>query len=294
MSELRSALAPHRREQRSIGLVPTMGALHEGHLSLVRAARDECDVVVVSLFVNPTQFNESGDLNAYPRDERRDATLAAEAGADILFAPPIDEVYPPGFSTTVSVAGMTEVLEGEHRGRGHFDGVTTVVAKLFNMAGPQVAYFGQKDAQQALVIRRMVRDLDIPVRITVCPTVRDPDGVALSSRNAHLSDADRDRATALHRALEALRTAVACGERNAGAARAVALAELDAAGLEPEYLELVAAGDFAPVDRIDGEVLAVVAARVGDTRLIDNELIRECSYPTTPRASFTSARTTRS
>jgi len=280
-------LSEPRRAGEAIGLVPTMGALHDGHLSLIRRARGECDVVVVSLFVNPAQFNQPGDLHSYPRDEQRDATLAAGAGADILFAPAMDEVYPPGFSTTVAVAGMTEVLEGEHRGRGHFDGVTTVVAKLFNMASPQVAYFGQKDAQQALVIQRMVRDLDIPVRIEVCRTVRDPDGLALSSRNARLSDADRERATALHRALEALRTAVAGGERNAGAARALALAELDAAGLEPEYLELVAADDLAPVDRIDGDVLAVVAARIGDTRLIDNELIQPLSTGRHPAAAGT-------
>jgi pantoate--beta-alanine ligase len=189
VSELRDALSAPRRAGDSIGLVPTMGALHDGHLSLIRRARADCDVVVVSLFVNPAQFNDAGDLSSYPRDEARDAALAAEAGADVLFAPPAEEVYPSGFSTTVSVSGLTEVLEGAHRGKQHFDGVTTVVAKLFNMAGPEVAYFGQKDAQQALVIERMARDLDIPVRIEVCPTVREPDGLALSSRNVHLTDA---------------------------------------------------------------------------------------------------------
>ena len=288
--ELRAALDEPRRAGVAIGLVPTMGALHEGHLSLIRRARSECGVVVVSLFVNPTQFNEAGDLRAYPRDEGRDAALAAEAGADILFAPAVEEVYPPGFSTTVSVAGLTEVLEGEHRGRGHFDGVTTVVAKLFNMASPDVAYFGQKDAQQALVIKRMVRDLDLPVRVEVCPTVREPDGLALSSRNAHLSDADRARATALHRALEAARAAIAHGERDPAAARAKALAKLAAAGLEPEYLELVTADGLSPVSRIDRDVLAVVAARVGDTRLIDNELIRPLSTGQHPAGSTNNGR----
>lgn len=284
VAELRGTLAEPRRAGDSIGLVPTMGALHEGHLSLIRRARADCDVVVVSLFVNPAQFNDAGDLSSYPRDAERDGALAAEAGADILFAPPVEEVYPPGFSTTVSVSGLTEMLEGEHRGRQHFDGVTTVVAKLFNMAAPEVAYFGQKDAQQALVIKRMARDLDIPVRIEVCPTVREPDGLALSSRNVHLSDAERQRATSLHRALSAARAAIAAGERNPAAARAKALAELAAAGIEPEYLELVTAGDLTPATRIDGELLAVVAARFGTTRLIDNEPVQPLSTAHKPAA----------
>jgi pantoate--beta-alanine ligase len=277
VSELRASLAEPRREGQSIGLVPTMGAFHEGHLSLIRRARADCEVVVVSLFVNPTQFNDPGDLRAYPRDEPRDAALAAESGADILFAPPPEEVYPPGFSTTVTVAGLTEVLEGAHRGRQHFDGVTTVVAKLLNMAAPDVAYFGQKDVQQARVIQRMVRDLDIPVRIELCPTVREPDGLALSSRNVHLSGEERERAAALHRALGAVRAAISDGETDPAAARVEALAELSEAGLEPEYLELVATDDLAPVERLDGDVLAVVAVRVGGTRLIDNEPIQSLS-----------------
>ena len=178
-----------------------MGALHDGHLSLIRRARATCDEVVVSLFVNPAQFNEASDLAAYPRDEARDGALAAEAGVDLLFAPALAEVYPPGFATTVHVGGVTETLEGEHRGVAHFDGVATVVTKLLNMVGPDVAFFGQKDAQQALVIRRLVRDLDLPVRIEVCPTVREADGLALSSRNVHLRGADRERALALRDAL---------------------------------------------------------------------------------------------
>ncbi len=277
VSELRVALAEPRRGGAVIGLVPTMGAFHEGHASLMRRARADCDVVVVSLFVNPTQFNQARDLDSYPRDEARDEALAAETGADYLFAPGVEEVYPPGFATTVSVAGMTEVLEGAHRGRGHFDGVTTVVTKLFNMVMPDVAYFGQKDAQQALVVRRLVSDLDIPVRIEVGPTVREPDGLAMSSRNVLLSDADRARAGSLHRALRNARNAVADGERDAVTVRERSLAELTASGIEPEYLELVSTDDLAPVQRLDREVLAVVAARVGATRLIDNELIQPLS-----------------
>ncbi len=219
VAEMRSALAPARRVEASIGLVPTMGALHDGHLSLIRRARETCDVVVVSLFVNPAQFNEGSDLADYPRDERRDAQLATEAGADYLFAPGVETVYPDGFSTTVSVDGLTATLEGAHRGRGHFDGVTTVVTKLLNMVGPDVAFFGQKDAQQALVVTKLVRDLDLPVSIEICPTVREPDGLALSSRNVRLDTAQRQRATALSRALAIAAGLIAGGERR-GARRA--------------------------------------------------------------------------
>jgi pantoate--beta-alanine ligase len=274
VAELRAMLLAHRRAGRTIGLVPTMGAFHEGHLSLMRRARRDCDVVVVSLFVNPAQFNDPADLERYPRDHGRDEALAAELGVNYLFAPSAEEVYPSGFATTVSVAGLTGSLEGAYRGRAHFDGVTTVVSKLFNMVGPDVAYFGQKDAQQALVIRRMVRDLDIPVRIEVCPTVREPDGLALSSRNAHLSPKDRARATVLHRALAAIQDAADAGERDPAILRARARAELEAAGIEPDYVELVSPDTFTPVSRIGGEVLAVLAAHVGGTRLIDNQLIQ--------------------
>src|SRR5712691_12020436 len=215
VADVRAAVSQARRARASIGLVPTMGAFHDGHLSLMRRAREQCDRVVVSLFVNPTQFNEQADLDRYPRDELRDAVLAAEAGVDFLFAPPVEQVYPPGFATTVSVAGVTESLEGAHRGPGHFDGVATVVTKLFNIVSPDVAYFGQKDAQQVVVIRQLVRDLDMPVRIEVCPIVREPDGLALSSRNVLLSGAERARATALHRALVAVQESVAAGEQDA-------------------------------------------------------------------------------
>ena len=274
VAELRAALREPRRAGQSIGLVPTMGAFHEGHLSLMRRARRDCDVAVVSLFVNPAQFNDPADLDRYPRDHQRDEALADEIGVDYLFAPPVEEVYPPGFATTVSVTGITDTLEGAHRGRSHFDGVSTVVTKLFNMVAPDVAYFGQKDAQQALVIRRLVRDLDIPVRIEVCPTVRETDGLALSSRNAHLSEADRARATALHGALVAVQDAVSEGERDPDALRARAHAVLDAAGIVPDYLELVSSDTLTPVSRVDGTVLAVLAAHVGGTRLIDNQLIQ--------------------
>jgi pantoate--beta-alanine ligase len=273
VAALREALREARRDERSIGLVPTMGALHDGHLSLIRAARAENDVVVVSLFVNPAQFNEASDLAAYPRDEARDAEEAAAAGADVLFAPPVEEVYPPGFSTTVRVSGLTEHLEGEHRGTGHFEGVATVVCKLLNMAQPDVAYFGQKDAQQAAVIRRLVRDLDIPARIAVCPTVREPDGLALSSRNVHLKGADRDRALALSKALEAAEHAVEGGERDAAAVAAAGRAAMARLGVEPEYVALVDPDDLLPVQRINGAVLVAVAARVGTTRLIDNTIV---------------------
>jgi pantoate--beta-alanine ligase len=279
VTELREALRPARREERVIGLVPTMGALHDGHLSLVRHARATCDVVVVSLFVNPAQFNDAGDLAAYPRDEERDAALVAEIGADVLFAPAPEEVYPPGFATTVHVGGLTETLEGAHRGVAHFDGVTTVVAKLLNMVGPTVAFFGQKDAQQALVVRRLVRDLDLPVRIEVRPTVREPDGLALSSRNVHLKGADRERALALRDALSAAEASLEAGERDAAALRDAALAAMRGRGVEPDYLELVRPDDLSPVSRVDGQVLVAVAASVGTTRLIDNTILNANGQP---------------
>jgi pantoate--beta-alanine ligase len=280
LADLRHALSPARRAGRTIGLVPTMGALHEGHLSLMRRARERCDVVVVSLFVNPAQFNEAADLASYPRDETTDAGVAAETGADYLFAPSAAEIYPDGFATTVTVNALTDRLEGAKRGRSHFDGVTTVVAKLLHIVGPDRAYFGQKDAQQAAVIKRMVRDLDIPVEIVVCPTVREPDGLAMSSRNALLSPAERERATALYRSLRSAERAIEEGERDTDAVLTAARRELT--DVDPEYFELVDPESFAPVrGRIAADVLAVVAARVGTTRLIDNHTI---AVPTTAHA----------
>ena len=272
VAETRAVLLPERRSGKRIGLVPTMGFFHEGHLALMRAARAESDVVVVSLFVNPTQFGPSEDLSAYPRDFERDRALAESEGVDLLFAPDAAEVYPDGFDTVVRVGGVTEALEGTSR-PGHFDGVATVVTKLFNMVGPDVAWFGQKDAQQALVIRKLVRDLNMPVRVAVAPTVREPDGLAMSSRNAYLSGADRERATALSRALAAAEQAVASGRLEAADVLSAAHAELDAAGVTPEYLELRSADDLSPAERVNGNTLLAVAARVGRARLIDNTML---------------------
>lgn len=272
--ELRSALVAARREGRAIGLVPTMGSLHEGHLSLLRAARAECDLVVMSLFVNPAQFGPGEDLERYPRDEQRDLALAAEAGVDLVYAPPVAQVYPDGFSTTVEAGDLTEVLCGDpsRRGPGHFRGVATVVAKLLNSVQPDVAYFGQKDAQQLAVIRRIVRDLDIPVRIEALPIVRESDGLAMSSRNAYLSPAERRRATTLSRALHGVeRTA---REGSLAAALEAGRRELEAAGVEPEYLEARDPESLEPVAELSGRpVLVAVAAEVGAARLIDNVLI---------------------
>lgn len=278
-AELRTAVTGAKRAGETVGLVPTMGYLHEGHLSLIRAARAECDLVVMSLFVNPTQFGPDEDLDRYPRDEERDLRLAGEAGADIVFAPAAGEVYAADAATAVEVTGpLTGVLDGdrERRGPEHFRGVTTVVAKLFNIADPDVAYFGQKDAQQAVVIRRMARDLDFPVRIQVMPTVREPDGLAMSSRNAYLEPADRERATALSRALAAAERGAREGSLTAGldAARA----ELTAAAIEPEYLDARDAETLEPVGELgERPVLVAVAARVGAARLIDNVLIQPTS-----------------
>ena len=218
VEELRAALVPDRREGLAIGLVPTMGALHEGHLSLIERAREQCDRVVVSLFVNPAQFNQGSDLEHYPRQEQRDAQLATRAGADLLFAPAVEEVYPPGFATSVEVLGVSERLEGATRGASHFRGVCTVVTKLLCMCQPDAAYFGQKDAQQVVVIRRLVRDLNLPVRIEVCPTVREPDGLAMSSRNALLDPREREQALALYWALRSIEDYAARGERHAAQA----------------------------------------------------------------------------
>jgi pantoate--beta-alanine ligase len=273
---LRAALEQPRRQGLTIGLVPTMGYLHEGHLSLLRAARAECDLVVMSLFVNPTQFGPGEDLDRYPRDEQRDLRLAGEAGVDFVYAPSVEEVYPDGSCTGVEVSGgLTDVLDGDpdRRGAQHFRGVTTVVAKLFNSVDPDVAYFGQKDAQQAAVIRRMTRDLDFPVRIKVLPTVREPDGLAMSSRNAYLSPDDRRRAVALSRALQIAERRAREDSLQVGLA--AARRELAAAGIEPEYLEACDADSLQPVTELNGRpVLVAVAARVGAARLIDNVLIR--------------------
>jgi pantoate--beta-alanine ligase len=270
---LRAVLAPARRDERAIGLVPTMGALHDGHLSLIRHARRQCDVVVVSLFVNPSQFNERADLERYPRDEERDAELAHEAGADVLFAPAVEEVYPAGFATSVEVLGVSERLEGAARGSEHFRGVATVVTKLLCIALPDLAFFGQKDAQQLVVIKRLVADLNLPVRIEALPTVREADGLAMSSRNALLDADERARALALPRALEAATELAADGERSAAVLLDAARAAMAPYGVAPEYLALVDPVTFEPVAELDGEALLALAARIGGVRLIDNALL---------------------
>ncbi len=250
IGELRDALEPMR-----VGLVPTMGAFHAGHLALFQAAREECETVVVSLFVNPAQFGAAEDLDRYPRDEQRDTQLAGEAGVDFLFAPAAAEMYPEGFGTWVEVGDVG--AESSAR-PGHFRGVATVCLKLFNIVRPQLAYFGQKDAQQAAVLGRMIRDLDLELELRILPTVRDPDGLALSSRNAYLSKEERVRALALPRGLEAGRTAHVRGSDPVAAARA------SMNGLEPDYVEVL---------DLDGITVLAAAARVGPTRLIDNVLL---------------------
>ena len=274
VAEVRTALRPARLAQRSIALVPTMGALHPGHLALIERAREECDEVVVSLFVNPAQFGDPGDLAGYPRDEDHDTVLAAEAGADLLFAPSVAELYPSGFATHVALDGpLVATFEGVHRGAGHFRGVATVVTKLLNVVQPDVALFGQKDAQQALVVRRLVADLNLPVRVEVVPTVRDHDGLALSSRNVRLDNGARGRALALPAALDAAAAAHAAGERSPAALAAAAREAMAALGVEPEYLALVDPDTLSPATTAEDPVLLVVAATVGEVRLIDNQLI---------------------
>jgi pantoate--beta-alanine ligase len=274
---LREALKPHRRDGARIGLVPTMGYFHDGHLSLMRQARQDCDVVVVSLFVNPTQFGPTEDLDSYPRDEDRDVELAALEGVDLLWTPTTEQMYPEGFASAVEFdAGLTGVLDGDpaRRGPSHFRGVTTVVAKLFNCVQPHVAYFGRKDAQQAIVIQRMVSDLDFPIEVQVLPTVREPDGLAMSSRNNYLDSGERERALAISRALTAAERVAATGERSTSALVDAVSAELRNAGIEPEYVEARDAQDLTPVAGLNGRpVLVAVAAQVGRARLIDNVVI---------------------
>ncbi|HLZ77050.1 pantoate--beta-alanine ligase [Phenylobacterium sp.] len=250
-----------------LGLAPTMGFLHAGHLSLVERARAENPTVAATIFVNPTQFGPNEDLARYPRNLPRDLALLEAAGCDLVFTPEPAEIYPSGFDTTVSVGGVTEGLEGAVR-PGHFAGVATVVAKLFNIIQPTRAYFGQKDAQQSVVIRKMVRDLNMPVEVVIAPTVREPDGLALSSRNSYLTPDQRARAPALFRALSAAKTAFDAGERDAEALRAAMGREL--AGFTIDYVSIADAETLRELDRIDGPALASLAACLGTTRLIDN------------------------
>lgn len=268
--ELRGALAVRRAGGGAIGFVPTMGALHDGHLSLVEAARARCDVVVTSIFVNPLQFGPGEDFASYPRDEARDVDRLRRAGADLVFIPTVEEMYPMGASTTISVGRIGDVLEGAHR-PGHFSGVCTIVAKLFHLVLPDVAFFGQKDAQQVAVLKKMVRDLSFGVEIAVCPTVRETDGLAMSSRNAYLPVDDRRRATVLYQALLAGRAALEAGSGFETVEKEM-LKTLEAeAGVAPDYARIVDPDTFEePGPR--GRVLLAVAARVGPARLIDNLL----------------------
>lgn len=264
-----------QREDLALGFVPTMGALHEGHLSLVHAARRECAPVVVSIFVNPKQFGPSEDLQKYPRTLDADRAALEELGVDYLFAPPAEEIYPDGFRTAVTVEGLSDRLEGRSR-PGHFRGVATVVLKLLEIVQPHSAYFGRKDAQQARVISQMARDLNLDERIVVCPIVREPDGLALSSRNAYLTGDARREATVLFRSLEAVRHAIESGEK--GAARFLEIAR-DVLAKEPrvavDYIEVVDAETLQPVMSLRGNCYVLIAAIVGGTRLIDNALVEQ-------------------
>jgi pantoate--beta-alanine ligase len=268
--QLWEALEPARRRGEKIALVPTMGALHEGHLSLVRAAKAECDYTVVTIYVNPSQFAPGDDLQRYPRTLQADLDALAGSGADLAFAPSDEALYRPGHSTWVEPPSVAGPLEGRCR-PGHFRGVATIVLKLFNLVQADVAYFGQKDYQQALVIRQMVRDLDVPIEIRICPTVRDSDGLALSSRNAYLSPEARRRATVLWQSLQAAQELVAEGQRDASTiVRRMRDVILTAEDAEIDYVALVDPDSLAPVDRLSGRTLAALAVRIENTRLIDN------------------------
>ncbi|QQO46752.1 pantoate--beta-alanine ligase [Paracoccus sp. MC1862] len=269
LAELRAITARWRSEGATIAVVPTMGALHDGHLSLVRAALSRADRVVVTLFVNPRQFNSTADLAAYPRTEGEDAAKLGPTGAHLLYAPAAGEIYPPGFATTVSVHGVTEGLCGAHR-PGHFDGVATVVAKLFLQTGADVAFFGEKDFQQLQVVRRMARDLDIPIEVIGCGTVREGDGLALSSRNLRLSAAERAVAPKLAAALFRAARALSGGQAAAPVLAAARAAILAAGFREIEYLELRAEDDLSPLTRADRPARLLAAAWLDDVRLIDN------------------------
>jgi pantoate--beta-alanine ligase len=272
---LRAAVAQARQQGKTIGIVPTMGALHAGHLSLVEACRRECGFTIVTIFVNPTQFGPGEDFQRYPRDLPADLALLAPYEVNVVFAPSPEEIYRPGHQTEVSVPQLAQRLEGARR-PGHFRGVATVVLKLFNLATPDVAFFGQKDYQQTLVVRRMVDDLDLPLTIRVCPTVREADGLAMSSRNAYLSPSERKSALVLHRGLRLASELVAAGECDA----AVVLQAMrhlieQEPGVQLEYVALADPETLADMARVQGPVVALVAARVGKTRLIDNVRLGE-------------------
>lgn len=270
---MKEASRQSREESHLIGLVPTMGALHEGHLSLVRRARQECSRAYASIFVNPKQFGPKEDFAKYPRAFESDSAQFAELGVDAVFAPSPEEMYPDGFSTYVTVEGISERLEGRSR-PGHFRGVSTVVLKLFKIVQPDFAYFGRKDAQQVCVLQQMVRDLNLSVQIVVCPIVREPDGLALSSRNAYLNSEERSAATVLHRALQAARAQIAAGTRDALQLQNIMRSVFEKEPLARlDYAEVVAADTFEPTVRVSRNTYVLVAAQFGKTRLIDNMLV---------------------
>ncbi len=267
LEELRTTLA---LLDHPLGFVPTMGYLHEGHISLARRAREECKSVAASIFVNPTQFGPNEDLSKYPRDLERDLKMLEEAGVDLVWTPTTEIMYPPGYQTWVEVQDVSRPLEGAQR-PGHFRGVTTVVTKLFNAIGPDKAYFGQKDAQQAAVIRRMTADLNFPIEIVVCPTVREPDGLAMSSRNVYLDPAQRQAATVLYRALSAARAAHEQGERDADKLRQIMQQTIEAEPLaRMQYVSCADYGTLQELERVTGKALLSMAVYFGKTRLIDN------------------------
>jgi pantoate--beta-alanine ligase len=271
---VRVAVADARKHGLRIGLVPTMGALHPGHISLIEAARRETGFVVATIFVNPTQFGPNEDLSRYPRPLDRDLEMCGKAGVDLVFVPEVPTIYPPGFSTYVEVEGLQCLWEGASR-PGHFRGVATVVLKLFNIVGADVAYFGQKDAQQARIIQQMVRDLDVPIRIQVCPIIREPDGLALSSRNVYLDPEQRKNAVALSQALHEAKAKIEAGERSAGVILQGMAARIEATpGAKLDYAAVVDAITLQSVDSLKGEILLALAVRFGATRLIDNVLLR--------------------
>ncbi len=273
VADLRAAVAPRRHQGVPIGLVPTMGALHAGHASLVTASQAAGAFTVVTIFVNPTQFGPGEDFARYPRNLARDAALLAPAGADLIFAPATEEVYPPGFCTRAEVESLTRHWEGAARPT-HFRGVTTVVLKLFNMAQPDFAFFGQKDLQQSVVVRRMVRDLDLPVEVRVCPIVREPDGLAMSSRNVFLSADERRRALCLPSALRDVEERFAAGERSAAILSAALRARIESTpGVQLDYAAIVDAETLEEVSAIAAPSAAIAALRVGATRLLDNALL---------------------
>jgi len=273
ISEIRKYVNNAKKQGKKVGFVPTMGFFHEGHLELMRNARKECDVVVVSIFVNPIQFGPEEDFEDYPRDLNRDVKLVEEVGVDIIFAPDVEEIYPEGFSTYVEVKGLTEKLCGRSR-PGHFRGVTTVVLKLFNLVQPHVAYFGQKDAQQVLVVSKMVEDLNLDIEICSVPTVREKDGLAMSSRNTYLNTEERKAATVLYRSIQLVKEKVRMGERDVNRLKKAAAELISSEPLaEIDYVEILSLPDLKEQDTLKDKMLLALAVKIGKARLIDNAIL---------------------